>query len=192
MATAKNSKQGGVAANQITPGTIVQIGKELFQVESSVKVALPKGAPFIKTKLENLDTGKTVEKNFKLDQLLQEVQLESRDLEFLYVEAKDFVFLDIHRLDRISVSEKIVGSSAEFIKEGVQLSASIYGEKVYAVELPQFLELMVASTKDASKNQSGNKTAVLETGAEIEVPPFIESGDIIKVDTRSYEYIQRV
>ncbi|SCA64039.1 Elongation factor P 1 [Chlamydiales bacterium SCGC AG-110-P3] len=185
-----------VASSQIIPGMIVSIGQQLFRVESSVKVAVTKGSPFIKTKLRNLNTSKLTEKNFKPDQNIKEVALERRTLEFLYADSDSFLFLDIDNLEHVTVPGDIVAGAVDFLKEGVQLSASFYGDTVFAVELPQFLELMVASTSadGAAKVAVANtiRQAVLETGARMNVPPFIEAGDIIKVDTKTSEYIQRV
>jgi elongation factor P len=181
-------------SNQLTPGMTLSINNQLYRVESSVKVTVPKGTPFIKTKLKDLSTNEIVEKNFKLNQPIKDVSLIERRLEFLYPEGEEFLFLDIVNLEQVLVPAPIVGNKVNFLKEGVELKAFFYGETIFAVELPQFLELMVAKTQtDGEGNAAtGTKMAILETGAKIEVPPFIEMGDIIKVDTKTEEYIQRV
>ncbi len=182
-------------SNHLNPGMTLSIDGKLFRVESSVKVTVPKGTPFIKAKLRNLGTDALVEKNFKLNQTLKDVNLLERRLEFLYLEGKDYLFLDIGNLEQQLAPAAIVGIKANYLKEGVEVRASFYGDTIFAIELPQFLELMVVKTeadKIESALSSATKTAVLETGAKIGVPPFIEVGDIIKVDTRTDEYIQRV
>lgn len=181
-------------SNQLTPGMTISISNKLYRVESSVKVTVPKGTPFIKTKLKDLSTNETVEKNFKLNQPIKDVSLIERRLEFLYPEGNEFLFLDVVNLDQVLVSASIVGKKVDFLKEGVELKAFFYGDTISAVELPQFLELMVAKTQTEEEGSpvAGTKMATLETGAKIEVPPFIETGDIIKVDTKTEEYIQRV
>ncbi len=176
-------------ANQISPGMTLNIDGKIFRVESSVKVTVAKGTPFVKTKLRNLVNDDTIEKNFKLDQAVQEVSLVERTLEFLYPEGKEYLFLDIGNLDQVQVPVQILGDKIHFLKEGIQVKAMFYGETIFAVELPQFLEIMVIKTEGAS---GAAKTAVLETGAKVGVPLFIESGDVIKVDTQANEYIQRV
>lgn len=184
-----------VASNNITPGMTLSINGKLYRVESSVKVTVPKGTPFIKTKLRDLATNDQVEKSFKLDQSVKDVSFAERRLEFLYLEGKDYLFLDVGSLEKVLVPEDIVGANINYLKEGVELKASMYGETIFAVELPQFLELMVAKTEGEENRKAaanGTRVAVLETGAHIEVPPFIEVGDIIKVDTKTDEYIQRV
>lgn len=171
----------------------LSINGKLFRVESSVKVTVPKGTPFIKAKLRDIASNELVEKSFKLNQTLKDVSASERHLEFLYLEGKDYLFLDITNLEQVLISAKVVGNRATYLKEGVDLTASFFGDTVFAVELPQFLELMVAKiegTKGSGSN--GSRIASLETGAKVEVPPFIEVGDIIKVDTKTDEYIQRV
>lgn len=178
-----------VLSNHISPGMTLSINGKLFRVESNVKVTVPKGTPFIKAKLRDLTSQDLVEKSFKLNQPIKDVTLAERRLEFLYPEGKEYLFLDINNLDQVLISSAIVGQKINYLKEGVDVSASFYGDTIFAVDLPQFLELMVAKTE---KGSDSNRIAVLETGAKIEVPPFIEVGDIIKVDTGTEEYIQRV
>lgn len=182
-------------ANQISPGMTINLDAKIYRVESSVKVTVAKGTPFVKTKLRNLITDEVIEKNFKLDQQIQEVTLAEKSLEFLYPEGKDFLFLDIGTLDQIAVPSSILGDKIHYLKEAIQVKALFYGETIFSIELPQFLELMVAKTENAEGDPSASnstKRAVLETGAKISVPLFIESGDVIKIDTQVNEYIQRV
>lgn len=179
-------------ANQITPGMTLNIDGKIYRVESSVKVTVAKGNPFVKTKLRNLITDETIEKNFKLDQTVQEVSLLERTLEFLYPEAKEYLFLDIGNLEQVLVPATILSDKVHYLKEGIQVKAMFYGETIFAIELPQFLEIMVVKTENDAARAASTKKAVLETGAKIDVPLFIESGDVIKVDTQTNDYIQRV
>jgi elongation factor P len=183
-----------VTSNQLNPGMTLSINNKLYRVESSVKVTVPKGTPFIKAKLRDLSSNDIIEKSFKLNQPIKDVSLIERRLEFLYPEGEEFLFLDVVNLEQVLVPIPIVGNKVNYLKEGVELKAFFYGDTIFAVELPQFLELMVAKTQTDEEfdRANGAKIAVLETGAKIEVPPFIETGDIIKVDTKTDEYIQRV
>lgn len=180
-----------VANKQLSPGMTISIGNKLYRVESCVKVTVPKGTPFIKAKLKELSTGEVVEKNFKPDQAIKDVNLEERKLEFLYLEGKDYLFLDIGNLEQVLVPASVISDKVNFLKEGVDLKASFYGDTIFSVELPQFLELMVSKIDIGGKKEPV-RVATLETGAKVEVPPFIEVGDIIKVDTETGFYIQRV
>ncbi|MCB1072549.1 MAG: elongation factor P [Chlamydiales bacterium] len=182
-------------SNQISPGTTLSLDGKIYRVETSVKVTVAKGVPFIKTKLKNLMSDEVIEKNFKLDQTIEEVTLSERRLEFLYLEGKDYLFLDIDELDEVVVSADVVGDKVNYLKEGIQIKAMFYGETIFSIELPQFLELMIVKLEDIKSKvsvSSASKIAILETGAKVEVPLFIEVGDIIKVDTHLGEYVQRI
>jgi elongation factor P len=183
------------SSNQITPGMTISVDGKIYRVESCVKVTVAKGNPFVKTKLKNLMSDEVIEKNFKLGQPIQDVALFERKLEYLYLEGKDYLFLDVGNLEQVLVPADVITEKVNFLKEGTEVKAMFYGDSIFSVELPQFLELMVVKTESSevgARVANAMKTAVLETGAKIEVPLFVESGDIIKVDTHTNEYIQRV
>ncbi len=181
-------------SNNISPGMTLSLSGKLYRVESSVKVTVPKGTPFIKTKLRDVTTNEVIEKNFKLNQSITDVSLTERKLEFLYMEGKDYLCLDVGNLEQVLVPANVIGNKANYLKEGVEIKASFYGDTIFAVELPQFLEIMVIKIEQlrAQAEGNGSKIAFLETGAKVEVPPSVDAGDIIKVDTKTDEYIQRV
>lgn len=182
-------------SNQLTPGMTLSLSGKIYRVESCMKVSVAKGVPFIKTRLKDLLSEEVVEKNFKLNQPIQDVHLTERRLEFLYLEGKDYLFLDIGNLEQVLVPATVIGDKVNYLKEGTEIKAVFYGEAIFSVELPQFLELMVVKTQEdesAVHVANATKAAVLETGAKIRVPLFVESGDIIKIDTQTSEYIQRV
>ncbi len=184
-----------IKSDQINPGMTLSIDGKIFRVESSVKVTVAKGVPFIKTTLKNLMTDETVEKNFKLEQEVEDVSLSERKLEYLYREGKDYLFIDINELREELVATSVIGDKINYLKEGTELNAMFYGETIFSVELPQYLELIVAKTEAEEAKVAvshANKIAILETGAKVEVPLFIEAGDIIKVDTQLNEYVQRI
>jgi elongation factor P len=182
-------------SNQLAPGMTLSVDGKVYRVESCVKVTVAKGVPFIKTKLKNLLSDEVIERNFKLNQPLQDVSLAERKLEYLYLEGKDYLFLDVGNLEQVLVPSIVIAEKVHFLKEGIELKAMFYGDSIFSVELPQFLELLVVKTEEsesAAHVANATKFAILETGAKVEVPMFIESGDIIKVDTQTNEYIQRV
>jgi elongation factor P len=182
-------------SNQLIPGMTLSINGKIYRVESCMKVTVAKGVPFIKAKLKDLLSDELIEKNFKVNQTIQDVNLTERRLEFLYLEGKDYLFLDIGNLEQVLVPAQVIGDKVNYLKEGTELKAIFYGESIFSVELPQFLELMVVKTNEAEPSvhvTNATKPAILETGAKIEVPMFVEPGDIIKVDTQTSEYIQRV
>ncbi|NGX32552.1 MAG: Elongation factor P [Candidatus Anoxychlamydiales bacterium] len=182
-------------SNQLSPGMTINIDKKIFRVESCVKVSTTKGTPFIKTKLRDLLTEELIEKNFKLAQKIQEVSLVVHDLEYLYIEGKNFLFLDIGELENALVPPNVLGDKINYLKEGIRVKAFFYGNSIFSIELPQFLELMIIKTtskEDKLSVANPTKTGVLETGAKIDVPLFVEVGDIVKVDTNLNEFIQRL
>lgn len=183
-----------VTNTQISPGMIISLSGELYRVDTSIKVTA-KGPPFIKARLRHLITDEIIEKNFKPDQAVDEVFLQERNLEYLYLENKDYLFLDVHQLEHIAVPPTVIGQKMNFLKEGVQVKATFYGDMVFSIDLPQFLEIMVSKTEESKEKvtvSNATKVAILETGAKIQVPLFVEVGDIIKVDTTTGEYIQRI
>jgi len=182
-----------VLVQQLVPGTTIRFEGKILLLEQIIKVTLPKGPPFFKATLKDPVTSEIIERNFKPDQEIEEVKISKRRLEYLYLEGSEHLFLDIDNLEQILVPQEIVKDRANFLKEGIEIRALFYGDTVFSVELPQFLELLVVSVKDQGGGLvGGSKIASLETNAEIEVPMFIEVGDIIKVDTTLNIYIQRV
>ena len=183
-------------SNQLSEGMAISLDDKFFNVESSIKVSASKGNPFVKVKLRDLTTQKIVEKTFKQNQEIIEVTLKERCLEFLYPEKKGFLFLDVNNLEQIFIPTEIILEKVNYLKEGISLTAFCSKNIVFSVELPQFLEIMVGEIEDLKENQSTvanmGRLAILETGAKIEVPLFIEVGDIIKVDTYTGEFTQRV
>ena len=132
-----------VTSNQLVPGMVIIIQKDLFRVESAIKVTVAKGMPFIKTSLKNLTTEDIIEKNFKVDQEVKKVDLHEKILEFLYAEGKKFLFLDMGTLDHRFVEVKVIGESAHFLKEGVRLKAIFYGDKIFSVKLFGLISLKI-------------------------------------------------
>ncbi|MEG0036559.1 MAG: elongation factor P [Victivallaceae bacterium] len=184
-----------VQSNQITVGMMILIKDKLYKVLSVSKVSGPKGDVFIKVEIKEHDTDIVTEKNFKLGQEVQDVNFENRTLEFLYREGDGYLFLDIGNYEKVFISGPVMKDKFLFLKAGISLTAVMYVENVFSIELPHFLELMVSKTDFPGEDvpmTGGNKRALLETGVEVFVPPFIEIGDVIKVDTRTSEYIQRV
>ncbi len=140
-----------VASQQLTPGMTLSLDNKLYRVESVVKVTAPKGQPFIKSKLRDLSNDKMIEKNFKVGQEVKDVSLDERRLEFLYLEGKSYLFLDIGNLEQVLVPPDVIAEKVNFLKEGIELQATFYGETIFSVELPQFLELMISKVENPTE-----------------------------------------
>ena len=183
-----------ILASQLTVGMTISLGDSYYRVESISKVSVQKTMQLLRVKLRNVQDEEVIEKNFKPSQKVEEVSIAEHKLEYLYPQDNKYVFLDITTLELVHVSKEIIGASVLFLKEGTEVKAICCGTSIFSIELPQFLELMVASLGGTKKttHDGAVRHAKLESGADVEVPPFIEVGDIIKVDTKSKEYIQRV
>jgi elongation factor P len=181
-----------VVATQLLTGMTVLVDGTPYRVETVTKVATQKAAPFIKVKLRQLVSGESVERNFKPTQAIEEVSLEEHQLEYLYKEATHHVFLDIGSLNLIKVDDRVVGKKIHYLKEGIEAKGYGTSGMILSLDLPQFLELMVAGVGSQSGKEGSVRIATLETGAKLEVPQFVDVGDVIKVDTKLEEYIQRV
>jgi elongation factor P len=184
-----------VSLSQLTAGSTIKLSTGLFRVENIVKVTVTKGTPFYKTTLTDINSGQVKEKNFKPSEKVEEVTLTKQELEFLYPEGKDFLFLSGDSFEQVLLEKRIVGKAGNYLKEGVMVTAFCNKDSVCALEIPNFLELMVTQTDvldDAMPVSNTTKLAILETGAKLDVPPFVEVGDTVKIDTLKNEFIQRV
>ncbi|AEB41880.1 elongation factor P [Chlamydia pecorum] len=184
-----------VLSSQLSVGMFISTKDGLYKVLSVTKVPGPKGESFIKASLKASNSDVVIERNFKANQEVKEAHFESRILEYLYPEEDSYLFLDLGNYEKVYLSKEIMKGNFLFLKAGITVSAMVYDNIVFSVELPHFLELMVSKTDfpgDALSLSGGTKTALLETGIEVLVPPFVEIGDVIKIDTRTCEYIQRV
>lgn len=182
-----------VLASQLVVGMTIVVNKKPHRVDHVVKVTAQKANPFVKVKLRELASQKISEKNFRPTQDVDEVSLEEHRFEYLYPEGGTYVFLDLGTLDTVAVPGVVIEQKVQYLREGVEVKGACFGVDVFSIELPQYLELMVSAiNREEEPGRQGNHVATLETGAKIDVPPFVEVGDILKVDTRTEEFIQRV
>ena len=153
-----------ILASQLTAGMTIILSKKPYRVDSVVRVTLQKANPLVKVKLEQLETHEIVEKNFRLTQELEDVSLEEHRLEFLYIEDGEHVFLDIGTLDLHKVKDEVLGRQTRYLKEGIDVKAVCYGQTILAIEIPQFLELMVTSIDTKEDKKRGTlRIAIVET-----------------------------
>lgn len=176
-------------AKHISVGMTLLIDGDIYRVEQHPKTVPVKGLQLINVSLRNLVSDQLIEKRFKPDQTVQEVTPVQKQLEFLYPEGNEYKFLDISSLDIIGVPANKLGNKIYFLKEGIKLNAVYYAETYFSGELEPILELMVVKTEaaDIGAGSSATKVAQLETGVRILVPRFIESQDVVKIDTQRQE-----
>ena len=184
-----------ISINELKTGLTILLDGQIYMVMEYQHVKPGKGAAFVRTKLRNLKGGGILERTFKGDEKIEEAFIEERKLQYLYRSSKIYYFMDQENFEEINISEDILGENTKFLKEGLEVSSYSYKGEILNVLLPTFIELKVAHTEPGLKGdtaKSTNKSATVETGAIIAVPLFIEVGDVIKIDTRSGEYVERV
>jgi elongation factor P len=154
-----------------------------------------KGGAFVRTKVRDIRTGRVNDLTFRSGEKFDEIRLETKEMQFLYSDSGEFYFMDNESYEQVALSSEVVGDAAQWLKENDVASLQYAGDELIGVEAPMFVELEVAETEPGFKGdtvQGGNKPATLETGAVINVPMFINTGDVLKVDTRDGRYITRV
>ncbi len=154
-----------------------------------------KGAAFTRTKFKNLLTGAVVERNIRSGEKLEPANVEEKNMQFLYKEGDDLVFMDESTFEQVSVRRDMVGDNWDLMKDNLPCAVLFFNERPVDISLPTFVLLEVTASEPGVRGDtSGNvtKPATVETGAEIQVPLFIRVGDLIKIDTRTHEYVERV
>ncbi|MGN6331109.1 MAG: elongation factor P [Motilibacteraceae bacterium] len=181
--------------NDLKNGIVLNLDGNLWTVVEFQHVKPGKGGAFVRTKLKNVLSGKVVDRTFNAGVKVDVANVDKRDMQYLYREGDAFVFMDMESYDQIHVSETTVGDAAKYMLESQEaIVATNDGNPLY-VELPAAVELVIQYTEpglQGDRSTGGTKPATLETGAEIAVPLFITTGEKVKVDTRSGEYLGRV
>jgi elongation factor P len=183
-----------ISINEIKSGLTILVDEDIYQVLEYQPVKPGKGAAFVRTKLRNLKTGNVQERTFRGDEKIEEAFIEERKLQYLYASGDAYHFMDQNNFEEISIPKEILGDKTNFLKDNLDVSANFYKNEVLNINLPNFIEFKIVYTELGVKGdtaKSGTKPAKIETGAIIQVPLFINTGDRIKVDTRTKEYIER-
>jgi len=182
-------------ASQMQKGQTVKIDGKLYAIVDYQHVKLGKGGAVYQTKLKSLTDGSIQNVRLRSEETIEEAYLDKRTYEYLYSSGSEHVLMDTATYDQISLDDDAFGDGAKFIKPNAQIEVSMYEGRPIIVTLPNTVELEVTETAPEIKGAtatSQNKPATLETGLVVQVPPFIKVGDILRIDTRSGEYITRV
>jgi elongation factor P len=174
--------------------TIVYEG-QLFQIVEFQHVKPGKGGAFVRSRLRNLVSGAVIDKTFRAGERMEHAHIARRPAEFLYSAGDDYVFMDTESYDQISLEANQIGDARDFLKENTSVTIVSHGDRLLGVELPPSVELKVAQTDPGLRGDTasgGSKPAKLETGAVVTVPLFVNEGELIRVDTRSRQYLERV
>ena len=184
-----------ISAGDFRNGVTVEIDGNVYQIIEFQHVKPGKGAAFVRTKLKNIISSGVIEKSFRPTEKFPQARIDRREMQYLYNDGDLFNFMDTENYDQIALNEEAVGDSLKFVKENEMVKVCSYNGNVFAIEPPLFVELAITDTEPGFKGdtaQGATKPATVETGATVNVPLFVELGDVIKIDTRTGEYLSRV
>lgn len=176
-------------------GMIIRYNNELYIVSEFHHVSPGNWRAFVRVRLKNLKNGRVMEQRFRAGEEIEAVRVEHQNWQFLYVDGDEYVFMNTETYDQQPVPKELLGDGIKFLKEQDIVELLVDGEKILAIELPNFLELTVESAEPGVRGDTANnvtKPATLETGAVINVPLFVNPGDRIRIDTRTGQYAERV
>lgn len=183
-----------VTAGDFRKGMTIEIDGQVWVIVDFQHVKPGKGAAFVRTKIKNVMTGGVLERTFNPSDKFPKAMVERKDMEYLYSDGGLYYFMDMETYEQLPFNHDMVEDALPYIKENMQVGVRFYNGEAFSVEAPNFVELVVTETEPGFKGDtatSGNKPAVLETGAKVMVPLFISIGDTIRIDTRTGEYMER-
>ena len=184
-----------VAAGDFKNGITIEYDGKVCQIVEFQHVKPGKGAAFVRTKLKDIVNGGVVETSFRPTEKFENAHIDRKDMQYLYSDGDLYHFMDTETYDQIALSESDIGDSLKFVKENEMVKICSYKGNVFAVEPPLFVELAIIETEPGFKGDTATgatKPATVETGAQVNVPLFVNQDDVIKIDTRTGEYLSRV
>lgn len=184
-----------LSLNEIKSGVTILVDGQVYMVIETQHVKPGKGAAFVRVKLRNLKNSAVQEKTFRGDEKIEEAFVEERKLQYLYSSGSTYHFMDQENFEEITVSEENIGDKKKFLKDNLELAGYFHKGRTLNINLPTFIEFKILHTEPGIKGDTakgGSKPAEIETGATVQVPLFIDTGDRIKIDTRTGEYVERV
>ncbi|MEW6201672.1 MAG: elongation factor P [bacterium] len=184
-----------ITTNDLKNGIVIGVGDDIFEVIEFLHVKPGKGPAFVRTKLKNLRTLAVIERTFRAGEKVEKIRLEEREMEFLYRDGDNFVFMDSSTYEQVQVPQHTLGDAVDLLKENARISIVFNDTEIIGVNLPNFVELEITYAEPGAKGDTVGlvtKPATLETGAVIQVPLFVEAGEKIKIDTRTHSYVERV
>ena len=184
-----------ISAGDFRNGITVEIEGNVFQIVEFQHVKPGKGAAFVRTKLKNIKNGGVVEKTFRPTEKFPPARIDRKDMQYLYADGDMYNFMDTENYEQIALNADEVGDALKFVKENEMVKVCSHNGSVFAIEPPLFVELEISDTEPGFKGDTATgatKPATVETGAQVSVPLFVNTGDKIKIDTRTGEYLSRV
>lgn len=184
-----------ISAGDFRNGITLEIDGNVVQILEFQHVKPGKGAAFVRTKLKNVINGGVVEKTFRPTEKFPQARIDRVDMQYLYSDGDLYNFMNVETYDQIALNEETIGDALKFVKENEMVKVCSYNGNVFAIEPPLFVELAITETEPGFKGDTAHgatKPATVETGAQVNVPLFVNEGDVIKIDTRTGEYLSRV
>ena len=184
-----------ISAGDFRNGVTLEIEGNVFQIVEFQHVKPGKGAAFVRTKLKNIINGGLVERSFRPTEKFPQARIDRKDMQYLYEDGGLFTFMDVETYDQVALNAETIGDALKFVKENEMCKVCSYNGSVFSVEPPLFVELQITETEPGFKGNTATgatKPAIVETGAKVNVPLFVEQGETIKIDTRTGEYLSRV
>jgi len=184
-----------ISGNEIKPGMLLEHKDDLWEVLKTQHVKPGKGGAFNQVEMKSVKKGTKLNERFRSSDTVEKAALEEINFNFLYEDESEYYFINKKSFEQINIKKEIVGEKGKFLKEELEVKISFYEEKPISIELPNQINCKIKTTDAALKGQtvsSSYKPAILDNGAKIQVPPFIESDDEIIVDTRSIEYVKKI
>jgi elongation factor P len=184
-----------VSTTEFRNGLKIEIDGEPYIIVEFQHVKPGKGGAFVRTKFKSLKSGNVTDKTFRAGEKVDVPNLEEKTMQYLYAADKDRVFMDTSSYEQVSLNEKQLGDSIQYLKENMEIKVLYHKGQPINIDLPMFVELAIAKTDPGVRGDTasgGSKPATLESGAVIKVPFYLNEGDVVKVDTRSGTFIERV
>ena len=184
-----------VSAGDFRNGVTIEMDGNVYQIIEFQHVKPGKGAAFVRTKLKDIINSGVIEKSFRPTEKFENAHIDRREMQYLYSDGDLFNFMDTENYEQIALNRDAVGDSLKFVKENEMVKVCSYKGNVFAIEPPLFVELTITETEPGFKGDTAtgaSKPAIVETGAQVSVPLFVEEGNVIKIDTRTGEYLSRV
>lgn len=183
-----------ISTNDFRTGLTIEMDNDAYQVIEFLHVKPGKGGAFVRSKLKNLRTGAVIKKTFNAGEKVPLARVERREMQYLYYDGTNYNFMDLENYEQITLTAEQIGEGVKFLKENMIITLLFFQGKSIGADLPNFVELKVAETAPGVKGDTvagGTKPATLETGAVVQVPLFINVGDVLQIDTRTGEYLKR-
>ena len=183
-----------ISTNDFHTGLTIELDGEVYSIIEFQHVKPGKGAAFVRSRLKNVRSGSTTEKTFRAGEKMSRAIIERKEMEYLYNNGEEYILMDTESYEQLSLSAQQLGESTRYMKENMRLTMMVYKEESIGIELPHSVELTVVETDPGHKGDTasgGSKPAKLETGLVVQVPFFVNEGDVLRIDTRSGAYLER-